>query len=120
MPAKRLLRDKDRRFRLLFLDHPQPMLIFDLQTQEILGANNAAATLYGFEAEEFRRINLRGILGNEEARRLMTDSSAPSLGVHRTKGGNLIDVNTAIHEITYGGRKAGLAVLMDVKERSRL
>lgn len=120
MPAKRLLRDKERRFRLLFLDHPQPMLIFDLETQEILEANKAAVTLYGFEPEEFRRINLHGLLGNEEARRLMTEHSAPSLGVHRTKGGNLIDVHTTIHEITYGGRKAGLALLMDVTERRRL
>jgi two-component system, cell cycle sensor histidine kinase and response regulator CckA len=120
VPAKRLLRDKERRFRLLFLDHPQPMWIFDLETQEIIEVNKAAVALYGFEREEFQHINLRGILGDEETRRLMTERSAPGLGVHRTKSGTLIDVNTAIHEITYGGRKAGLAVLMDVTERRRL
>jgi two-component system, cell cycle sensor histidine kinase and response regulator CckA len=120
VPAKRLLRDKERRFRLLFLDHPQPMWIFDLESQEFLEVNKAAVSLYGFEPEEFRGMHLRGIVGDEEVRRLMTGHSAPSLGVHRTKAGNLIDVNTAIHEITYGGRKAGLAVLMDVTERLRL
>jgi two-component system cell cycle sensor histidine kinase/response regulator CckA len=114
------LRDKERRFRLLFLDHPQPMWIFDLETQEILEANKAAAALYGFEREEFCALHLRDILGDEEARRLVSERGSGSLWVHRTKAGNLIEVNTAIHEIKYGGRKAGLAVLMDVTERRRL
>jgi PAS domain S-box-containing protein len=96
------------------------MWIFDLENQEFLEVNKAAVSLYGFEPEEFRGMHLRAIVGDEEVRSLMTGHSAPSLGVHRTKAGNLIDVNTAIHEITYGGRKAGLAVLMDVTERLRL
>jgi PAS domain S-box-containing protein len=120
VPAKRLLRDKERRFRLLFMDHPQPMWIFDLETQAILEANKAAGSLYGFEWEEFCGLHLRDILGDEEARRLMTERGPASLWVHRTKAGNLIEVNTAVHEIKYGGRKAGLAVLMDVTERRRL
>ena len=120
MSAKGLLRDKERRFRLLFLDHPQPMWIFDLETQEILEANKAAVSLYGYQREEFCGLPLRNILGDEEARRLSADRSSTSLWVHRTKAGNLIEVNTAIHEIKYGGRKAGLAVLMDVTERRRL
>ena len=120
MPAKRLLKANETRFRLLFLDHPQPMWIFDLETQEILEVNKAAVSLYGFEPEEFRGLFLRDILGEEESRRLMVERGSASLWVHRTKAGNLIEIDTAIHEIKYGGRKAGLAVLMDVTERRRL
>jgi two-component system, cell cycle sensor histidine kinase and response regulator CckA len=120
VPAKRLLRDKDRRFRLLFVDHPQPMWVFDLESQEIFEVNKAAVSLYGFGREEFCGLHLRDIVGDEEARRLATERNSASLWGHRTKTGNLIDVNTAVHEIKYGGRKAGLAVLMDVTERRRL
>ena len=120
MPAKRLLKDKERRFRLLFVDHPQPMWVFDLQSQEVLAVNKAAVSLYGFGSEEFRGLHLRDILGGEGARRLVTERSGASLWGHRTKTGRLIEVNTAVHEIKYGGRKAGLAVLMDVTERRRL
>ena len=120
MPAKRLLRDSERRFRLLFMDHPQPMWIFDLETEEILEVNKAAASLYGFGRGEFCSLHLRDIVGEEESGRLMVERGSASLWVHRTKAGNLIEVNTAIHEIKYGGRKAGLAVLMDVTERRRL
>jgi two-component system cell cycle sensor histidine kinase/response regulator CckA len=120
VPAKRLLKDKERRFRLLFVDHPQPMWVFEPQSQQILEVNKAAVALYGFGEEEFRGLLLRDIVGDEEARRLATERNSTSLWVHRIKTGGLIEVNTAVHEITYGGRKAGLAVLMDVTERRRL
>jgi PAS domain S-box-containing protein len=120
VPAKRLLNDQETRFRLLFVDHPQAMWVFDLESQEILEVNKAAVSLYGFGREEFCGLHLRDILGDKEASRLVTERSSASLWGHRTKAGNLIDVNTAVYEIKYGGRKAGLAILTDVTEHRRL
>ena len=60
MPAKQLLRDKDKKFRLLFEEHPQPMWIFDPESQKILEANPAAAALYGYSRDEFRAMPATG------------------------------------------------------------
>jgi two-component system, cell cycle sensor histidine kinase and response regulator CckA len=122
--SKRLLTDRDKRFRLLFEEHPQPMWVFDLETQKFLAANKAAVSLYGYKRAEFRRLRLADVLGEEDARRLakeMGTSGMPaSLWRHRTKTGRLIEVETAVHEIRYDGGRAGLAVLMDVTDRRRL
>ncbi|PWU03445.1 MAG: hybrid sensor histidine kinase/response regulator [Terriglobia bacterium] len=125
MPAKRFLKDKDRKFRLLFEENPQPMWVFDLESQEFLEVNAAAARLYGYTPEEFQRMSLAAVLGPEDTSRLIADLHAPGVPAarlwrHRTNGGRLIDVETAVHEIQYGGRKAGLAVLMDVTNRRQL
>ena len=96
MPAKRLLRDKDKKFRLLFEEHPQPMWIFDPESQKILEANPAAAALYGYSRDEFRAMPLADIQGPAHP--------AASAWRHRTASGRMIDVELAVHEIQYGGR----------------
>src|SRR5579871_775645 len=122
MPAKHVLKDRDKKFRLLFEDNPQPMWVFDLETQEFLEVNAAAAALYGYTRDEFRCMRLSDLQGEEDARRMTAEIGAdarPATGVwrQRTKSGRFLDMEMAIHEIEYGGRKAGLAVLMDVTGR---
>ena len=64
MPARKPLSDKDRKFQLLFEEHPQPMWVFDPVRKMILDANQAASTLYGYEREEFRHMPLSEIQVN--------------------------------------------------------
>ena len=125
MPVRDLLKDRDKKFRLLFEDNPQPMWVFDLKSQAFLEVNAAAVALYGYSCEEFQGMKLAAILGKEEARRFAQELNSPakpasSIWRHRTKSGRLIEVETAAHEIEYGGWKAGLAVLMDVTGRRQL
>lgn len=112
MPAKRLLRDKDKKFRLLFEEHPQPMWIFDLESQKILEANPAAAALYGYSRDQFRAMPLADIQSPAHP--------AASAWRHRTASGRMIDVELAVHEIQYGGRQAEMVALMDITGRRHL
>ena len=112
MPAKRLLRDKDKKFRLLFEEHPQPMWIFDLESQKILEANPAAAALYGYSRDQFRAMPLADIQAPAHP--------AASAWRHRTASGRMIDVELAVHEIQYGGRQAEMVALMDITGRRHL
>jgi two-component system, cell cycle sensor histidine kinase and response regulator CckA len=125
MPAKRLLRDKDRKFRFLFDENPQPMWVFDLENQSFLEVNAAAVALYGYSREEFCSMKLADFLGQEDASHFAAEFSmpgvpAPRMWRHRTSGGRVIDVETAVYQIQFGGRSAGLAVLMDVTGRRQL
>jgi two-component system, cell cycle sensor histidine kinase and response regulator CckA len=122
--SKRLLTDRDKRFRVLFEEHPQPMWVFDLETQKFLEANKAALALYGYGRAEFRHLKIADILGEEDAQRLAREITpsgmSASLWRHRTKGNRVIEVEMAVHQIQYDGSTAALAVLMDVTERRRL
>src|ERR1017187_9790691 len=115
MPAKQLLEDKERRFHLLFEDHPQPMWVVDPAERTILEGNGAAQELYGYTREQFRGMSLDEVLVKE-------DSGQPSGNPrrHRTSSGRIIDVEMAQHRIDFGGRPAELTVLMDVSGRRRL
>ena len=116
--SKQMPRDRDKNFRLLFESHPQPMWVFDMESQSFLEANTAAAALCGYTRDEFRAMRLADLQGEDEARRFTEELGRPGgrstrFRRYRTKSGRTIEVETAVHEIEYGGRKAGLATLMD-------
>ncbi|HEY1338500.1 MAG TPA: ATP-binding protein [Bryobacteraceae bacterium] len=119
------MRDRDKKFRLLFEEHPQPMWIFDLGSQRILAANGAASSLYGYSPEEFTDLPLSAVQGEEELRRFVAEMNSPerpasSAWTHRTRTGRVVDVEIAVHEIEYSGKKEQLAVLMDISGRRQL
>ena len=126
MPAKQVLKNRDKRFRLLFENNPQPMWVLDAETQTFLEVNAAAAALYGYSQDEFRGMKLANIAGQGEAKRFAEEvriggqPSTLSVWSHRAKNGRLIEVETAIHEIEYNGRKAWMVVLVDVTGRRQL
>jgi two-component system cell cycle sensor histidine kinase/response regulator CckA len=125
MPVKQLLKEKDRKFRLLFEDHPQPMWVLDWETEKFLEANAPARALYGYTRDEFRAMTLADIQGVEDARRFMeelgqSERPASSSWRHRTRNGRAIAVDIAAHEVLYGGRKAVMAVVTDITGRKHL
>ena len=124
MPAKELLKNKDKKFRLLFEENPQPMWVYDGEEEKFLEANQAAERLYGYQADEFRTLSLTDLQSEEETRRFREHAQngpgTPQRWVHRTKGGRLIDVEIAAQEIEYGGRKVDLAVILDMTGRRQL
>jgi len=112
MPVKKQLKDQDRKFHLLFEEHPQPMWVFDPKSKKIVEANAAAAQQYGYSREEFRGMPLSAI-------QVAGDMSGVTRS-HRTKSGRIIEVDTASHGFPYGNLEAELVVLMDVTGRRQL
>src|SRR6516165_2507999 len=105
MPAKELLKEKekDRKFRLLFEDHPQPMYVFDPESRQLLEANAAAAHLYGYSRDEFRHKRLSDLDADPETSTMDPLPSRSGMPVtiwrHRTSAGRVIDLEAAVHEI---------------------
>jgi PAS domain S-box-containing protein len=67
MPAKELLKDRDKQFRLLFEDHPQPMWVVDAGSGRFLAANAAAEQLYQYSADQFRNMSTGDIEVEEQS-----------------------------------------------------
>ena len=126
MPAKKIRKDDEEKFRLLFENNPQPMWVFDRETLRFLDVNRAAANHYGYTREEMRDMRVGDIrvwedgTPHEGVVPTQPAGGAPAFSKHRVKDGRLIDVEVATHEIAYGGRPAVLAVLMDVTHRRQL
>jgi len=125
MPARKLLKGKDKRFLLLFQENPQPMWVFDPESLRILEANSAATALYGFTAAEFQGMPLAALHGVEQGQRFsewlrQPDRPAITSWRHCTKNGRLIDIEMAVHEIAYGSQREQLAILLDISGRRDL
>ena len=125
MPGRTPIKDKEKKFRLLFEENPQPMWVFDPEDGRLLEANSAAAHLYGFTPEELRGMRLADLQGEEDARRFVSELEAEvrppsSIWRHRTQDGRVLEVEIAVHEIEYAGRRAELAVLIDITGRRQL
>src|SRR6476646_984416 len=119
MSAKDLLKDKDKKFRLLFEDHPQPMWVMDPATGNFLEVNAAASKLYGYSAEQFRNMNVRDLVAADNAEPGV-DAGGVAIWRHRTTTGRVIDIEAAVHGISYGGKPAQLAVVLDITGRRQL
>jgi PAS domain S-box-containing protein len=123
MSAKDLFKDKDKKFRLLFEDHPQPMCVFEPETQRFLEANVAACGLYGYTVEELRTMSRRDLESGDggPVDALARASASPvAIWRHRTKNGRSVEIEAALYPIEYGGQPAELAVLLDVTGRREL
>ena len=55
------LRERENRFRKLFVQHSAVMLILDAETGKIVDANKAAVRFYGWSLDELRQMNIREI-----------------------------------------------------------
>jgi diguanylate cyclase (GGDEF)-like protein len=91
------------------------MWVIDRETLRFLAVNSAMLGHYGYSADEFDRTGLATIFPPG----VIPRPDLPGAHQHRKKDGTIIDVELAIHEITFRGRGARLVLATDVTEHNR-
>jgi two-component system cell cycle sensor histidine kinase/response regulator CckA len=123
MPAKQL-KERNREFRLLFEDNPQPMWVMEPESRKFLAVNRAAERLYGYSDAEFSTMSLRDLQTEEEARAPKPHGQdvigTPAARRHHTKTGRVLEVEIAAQPVQYCDQKAELAVILDITSRREL
>ena len=118
------LRDSERQYRLLFHSNPNPVWVFDMETQVFLEVNEAAIQHYGYSREEFLAMAITVIRAPEaESQRdaAIPDSAGQGrIWRHRRKDGSLMDVEVIWSPMVFHGRFAALTMAVDVTERLRV
>lgn len=114
-------------YETLFLDHPDPMWIYDTATLGFLAVNHAAIARYGYTREEFLGMTLRDIrppedLGQLERVLQTYDGQAAATGVwrHRHKNGAIIYVDIRTTPVEFQGRSSKLVTVRDVSAQVAL
>ena len=108
--------------QLLFDKNPNPMLIHELDTQQVINANQAALTLYGYTRDEMKSLTITDLELEEEDPVIDlgpdTDPDhAPSVQRHRNKQGETLYVNTFFNPIKTDGKNCKLVVVQDITSR---
>jgi PAS domain S-box-containing protein len=122
--AEEELRDSERQYRLLFHSNPNPVWVFDLETQEFLEVNEAAIQHYGYSRKEFLAMTILDLRppGTDHLHQTPI-SDAASQGLiwrQRCKDGSLIDVEVIWTPMVFHDRFAALTMAVDVTERLRV
>jgi PAS domain S-box-containing protein len=125
--AEDALRRSESIFRLLFSQNPLPTWVLDQQTLGFIQVNEATVNLYGYTAEEFKKLNTFDILVPEEADRLREhfrhshlQGRHVGLWKHRKKDGSVFEVEICSHEFVHGDRRVQLVVTQDISQRHQL
>jgi len=121
--AQKALEDSERRYRMLFDVHPQPMWVVDANTLGFLAVNGAAMRLYGYSQEEFLGMTADQIRPEEDVddlRRAFADWSnnySQRIWRHKKKSGEVIPVKVTSFNLEFAGRRARMGVIEDLTER---
>jgi PAS domain S-box-containing protein len=119
------LREDDASFRILFINHPQPMWVYDLKTLKFLEVNDAAVQRFGYSRSEFLEMRITDIRPPEDVPSLLEDATNARSGLqhfvlrrHTLKSGIVTDVEISSHTLMFRGREAELVVVHDVTSRN--
>ena len=111
--------------RSLFDLNPNPVLIYDKDSLDILEANGAFFEKYGFQKDELKSLNLHDLRPKEASEELHqaienredNESNHIEVARHQTKEGPLIYVMVSSHPYKNGYKNARMAFVHDVTER---
>lgn len=116
--------ENDPAFRLFFHSNPLPMWIFDNDNLRILSVNEAAVQKYGWSEDEFLGMTIEDIRCPDDVERLRSyrvgvlHDATPGPNrtfhwKHRSKGGEIMHVESTWLEIPYRGHSGVLVITLD-------
>ncbi len=120
---KRLM-ESEKRYRLLFMDNPHPMWVYDVKTFRFLKVNNAAVEAYGYTYDEFYSMTLHEIRpGTEwdELSKNLRDNDAryqkSGPWKHKKKNGEIILVEIISSSTFYQNKEARIVLINDITNK---
>ena len=122
--AEETLWQSEQQYRLFFEANPLACWIFDGATGSILAVNEAAVQMYGYSRPEFMTMTVGDISRNGAGNKVPMEGPMSSVhqamrGQHRTKSGDLLDVEVLWSPLQIAGKKARLAIVQDITEKRK-
>ena len=120
--AEAASREAEERYRMLFEIGPDPVILMDPFSRQIMAVNVAACETYGYTADEFLALKITDVSAEPEgtAEAVTRDFVSIPLRWHRKKDGTIFPVEISGRGVEMGGRKAHLGFIRDISERRRL
>jgi len=121
--TEELLRESEQRYRSLFKNHHSVMLLIDPKNADILDANAAACSFYGWSQEELTSMKITDInmLSKEqvfqEMERAKSEERKHFFFRHRLANEEIHDVEVYSGPIRLRGRELLYSIIHDITER---
>jgi PAS domain S-box-containing protein len=125
--AEEKLRESEEKYRTLFEQADDSLILFDTQTARLTDFNEAACRHLGYTRKEFARLKVSDIEAAESAEELRSHiqavvaaGSAVFETRHRTKAGAILDREIRSKAIRIGGRILLQNICRDITARKRM
>lgn len=119
-----VMKEQETGFRLLFTNNPNPMLVYDLKTLEIIEVNDTLIKNYGYTRDELLSMKITDIRPEEDIPKLIENVQKERSPLqfsgewrHKLKNGGIIDVEITSHTADFNGRKAVIVSAKDITKR---
>lgn len=123
------IRKSEKRYSDLFRLSPQPKLVFDEENFRLIQVNKASTDKYGYSEEELLEHTLLDLVQEEDIPKIKEVFGRGSEGeeenrkgvrfTHRTKNGELIEVEMYSTPILIGEKKCRSMIAIDITEKIR-
>jgi len=118
------LRRNEEKYRILFENNPQPMLIFNPSTLRIMEVNKAFVSHYGYTRDELLEMSIKKLRPAEQipdmirsVNKVKQGETNPGVKLHQKKNGEIIYVEIKTHKIHFNGEVAAHVLINDVTGR---
>jgi len=116
------LRDSEARYRTLFTNIADPVVIFDEETNRFLDCNQSALDCYGYTIDELRTMtphDLHPVVEREQVDVNIADTEDlfPHQYTHVTKSGKEFPVEIHTTKLEYEGSPAWISIVRDISAR---
>ncbi|MFF5225188.1 ATP-binding protein [Dactylosporangium sp. NPDC000521] len=124
--AEEAAREHERNYRQMFDASPNPVVVFDADTLDIVAANAAGVTYYGRSEETLLTMTYTDLLAPQEpTARDAAAATGDPFGRDRPQrhlrhDGTITEVSVTTYLASFAGRKVRCAVITDVTEREHL
>lgn len=121
LDAEEALERNAMTYRTLFMSHPMPLWIYDIETLRFLAVNDAALRKYGWSREEFNAMTIADIRPEHDVPALMDNVTRVTSGfedagiwTHKDRAGRAFPVQVYSHTIDWEGHKAEMVMAQEI------
>jgi PAS domain S-box-containing protein len=127
--SREQLRASEHQYRLLFEHNPQPMLVCDRESLQIVAVSNSMVAAYGYRREELLAMTVTDLLPPEDVADFLADHeqirrhgglrTATRGWRHRYRDGTIVDVEITSDDLRLDGRPCRIVLAQNVTQRNR-
>ena len=116
--------ESENKYRILFAENPQPILVYDLETLAILEVNQTAVNFYGYSKDEFLSMTLTELHPKSEISEFLNSIEETRVGkktdgvsLHQKRNGENVYVQISSTQAPIYGPHARHILIDDITQR---
>lgn len=118
------LQESEKKYKILFAENPQPMLVYNLKTLQILEINQTAIDFYGYTREDFLSLSIEALHPKEEIPEFLKSieetrkgNFTDGISLHQKKNGEKVYVTISSAIAPVFGENARHVLIVDMTDR---